>query len=241
MNYNETVYSAGNVLKSHDIGHKSAVMDIWNALEWRTHEKQEIKATAELCYDEDAIRVYPSLLTCPYAGHTLLSEFGLLLLRRAGDQFRDLWRNKLCLPTKGQIESFQRKLEDPEVRAKTVSYRDLIDGYTAACDRLVALNLTNALHAHNVPFADSQGVSIYKWGPTLEYANLKRYHSLVPLTSVYASREQNENFGCAFADLLVEDLGSVREKSVAEEMRKLVLRIVDAGSVSVRRAAALAR
>jgi len=226
--YKPVIQSATNVLKAHDLGHQARVMNVWNSLEWRTHDQQEIKATAELCADEDAIRLYPSLLTCPYAGRTVLSEFGLLLLRRAGDKFRDIWRNKLCLPEKGQIASFQKKLTDPELRAKFVSYKGIIDSYKAACDRYVALNLTNALHAHNIPFGDSQGVDIYSWGPTLEYANRKRYHSLVPLTSVYASREQNENFGASFADLLIEDLGSVREKSVAEQMRQLVLRVVDA-------------
>lgn len=227
MNYKPIVHGAGVVLKSHDIGHNPSIMDIWNSVEWRTHDKQEIKATAELCRDEDAVRMYPSLITCPYAGHTILAEFGLLLLRRAGDKFRDIWRNKLCLPEKGQIESFQGKLRNPEIRAKAKGYRDIIEGYIAACDRYVALNLTNALHAHNIPFADSHGVDIYVWGPTNEYANRRRYHSLVPLTSVYASREQNENFGSAFADLLMEDLGSVREKSVGKQMKEIILRVVD--------------
>lgn len=232
MNFKGIVYKAGQALKAHELGRKPALTGVWNTVEWRTHDKQEIKALAEVCVDEPAIRVYPALLSDPSAVHAVLAEFGLLLLRMAGEKEKDVWRNKLCLPETRQIDSFQANITDPEKRAKFVSYRAIVDSYTAATDRLVALNLTNALQVNNVPFADALGVDIYAWGPTNEYANLKRYHSLVPLTSVYASRTQNENYGAAFADLITENLGSVREKSVAEEMRKLVIRVADAAVVS---------
>jgi len=93
-------------------------------------------------------------------------------------------------------------------------------------ERLVYINIVNALLANNISYGDSEGVDIKSWGPTAEYCNRKKYHSLIPLVSAYAPAEVGADFGVALAALVMNGLKEVRDKSVAYALRGIIQRIV---------------
>ena len=163
------------------------------------------------------------------AGELVLREFGKLILLRAGDNGRSIWEKKLDVPTTQDIELAAAKLSDPAVRSKSRSYADVLERYPQqghSVERLVYVNVANALLANNISFADSQGVSIKTWGPTAEYCARKKYHSLIPLVSAYSPPDIYADFGAALAALVVDNLKDVRDHSVAFALRGIIQRIV---------------
>lgn len=230
MNYQQLVKITGEALNSRTTGKQAHVHRFWESMEFRGHKKQELATDAQLHVNGLAtINLYPSVLARPgnRAKESVLTEFGLYLYKQGGDEVKSIWENKLALPTAGQIFGVEQKLKDPALRQKFHTYRELVESFTTAVDRLVAANICDALLVNNVPYGDSIGVDIRTWGPSVEYCNRRRYHSIRPLTSLYAHREINDCFGRAFAGLVLIELGSVRESSTQAAFCDLIGCIID--------------
>jgi hypothetical protein len=220
MNHKQTVQQSGKLIENSEL--KDLLLPLWRLIEWQSHA--ENGSGAELDRSGNAIiHLYPGATPIQ-----VLQEFGTFVLMRAGDRGAALWKNKLDVPTAEQIATAKQKLEDPELRKTCRTYKDVLDTYPSqggSVDRLVFINLMNALLANNIAFSDSVGVDIMTWGPTTEYATLKKYHSLIPLVSAYTPADVYNYYGHALAALLTAKLNVVRESSTAFALRGLVQRI----------------
>lgn len=218
------IISSAEALLNDSALKSSHLSQAWKAVQWKKNEDQKVSSDAELARDESGrINLYPVLLQkAPKASQfALLREFGRLQFSKAPEDARRRWRYKLCLPSEHQIIAFQGRLCD-----KYSTYRELIESFHTAMDRLVALNLANALIANGIPFKQSWNLKVLEWGPTSEYAQRKKYHSVVPLASAYSPKEVFEDFGWAMADLVM-DCQSIRESSVAEVVHGIIKDIID--------------
>lgn len=206
---------------------KELLLPLWRLIEWQGHP--DGTGNAELCRKGDAvIHLYPGLEKMAGAPQKVLREFGTFVLLRSGDRGAAIWKNKLDVPTKEQVATVKQKLADPELRKTCKTYKDVLDTYPGSggsVDRLVFINVMNALLANNIAYTDSVGVDIMTWGPTAEYCNLKKYHSLIPLVSAYSPADVYTDYGHALAAMVTDKLGNVRDSSVAFALRGMVQRI----------------
>ena len=228
--FQQIVKQAGSRLLANDLGKQDHVKNMWRSVQWQPFDKQVLDTEIELSLSKDPlIRLYPSLLANSKAPKAVLREFGLLVLARGGDRAESIWDKKLIAPSPEQIEMFASALKDEATRAKCHSYAELIQTYPDkghSVDRLVGIHLANALLANNVSFGDSIGVDIHKWGPTAQFSAGKKYFSLVPLTSAYSPGEIHRCFGCALAALVIDNLKSVLDLSVAAGLRTIIRNVV---------------
>ncbi len=219
----QAVRQAGQILQNHDeIGKMPHVLKWWQAIKWREIPGQ---AAADAELDGDSILLYPRLAANPHGSEIVLREFGAFLYAQLPDADKRHWEKKHSLPTAQQIDAFNSKINTPD--SKWTTYKNLTDSFSTAVDRLVVLNLSNALLANGVSFGSVRGIDVRSYGATSAYANLKRYHSLLPLTTAYADRLFNASYGAAFAALIVNDLKNVRESSVAAALRRLIIGLAD--------------
>jgi hypothetical protein len=222
--YDVIINEAGALLKDGPIT-SAHLLRAWQDVRWVKCADQKIAADAEVARDGSGrISLYPSLAqkSRKYAVYVLLREFGHLLYGKASDPVKRRWMYKLALPSSGQVDAVQGKLNPT-----FTSYRDMVESFTTALDRYVALNIANALIANGVPYAQSQNVKLKEWGPTQEYCNRRRYHVLIPLVSAYASKEIFEDFGAAFADWVTGMCG-ITESSVADATHEIIREMVEA-------------
>lgn len=228
MNPQHIVKGTGDKLKAHPLGKVTSVYSCWMQMQWRVAESG-LGDAAAMPENEPAIRLFPQLQRTDFlrAQAALLREFGLIMLRKSGAKGRAIWRHKLGLPSSTQIDSFQSKLESPDIRKNTKSYRELVESYPRVMDRLVALNLSNALIANHVPYRDSEGVNIRQWGPTLEYATLTRYHTLAAVIPAYTPSDICACFGKLVAEYVLNDMQAVSETTVAQGLRDLVTSVME--------------
>lgn len=212
---------------------KDILMPLWRLIEFQGHT-ENLPDGAVLCRKGDAvIHLYPVLEKQAVAPVKVLREFGKFILLRAGERGAAIWKSKLDVPTETQVATVKEKLADPELRKTCRTYKDVLDTYPdkgGSVDRLVFINIMNALLANNIAFSDSVGVDIMAWGPTSEYCNLKKYHSLIPLVSAYAPADVYNDYGVALAAMLTDKLANVRDSSVAYALRGIVQRIAKMAS-----------
>lgn len=230
-NFKQLVQQSGKIVEGSDL--KDLLLPLWRLIEWQGHP-ESLRTGAELDRSGNAtIHLYASLAAMPDAPQKMLREFGLFVLRRAGERGAAIWKSKLDVPTAEQIATAAQKLADPELRRTCKTYKDVLDSYPTSghsVERLVYINLMNALLANNIVYSDSVGVDIMTWGPTAEYANLKKYHCLVPLVSAYSPADVFNCYGCALAECLTHKLGNVRDSSVAFALRGILQRIAKMAS-----------
>jgi hypothetical protein len=211
---------------------KDVLTPLWRLIEWQCHTENGTGLGAELCRNGGAvIHLYPSLR------HPIqiMREFGLFVLGRAGERGAAIWKNKLDIPTKEQVMMAKAKLESEALRQKCAEYKDVLDDYPdkgRSVDRLVWINIVNALLANNIAYADSVGVDIMTWGPTTEYCNLRKYHCLIPLASAYSPANIFNDYGQALGSMVADKLGGVRDSSVAYAMRGIVQRVAKIASTT---------
>ena len=196
----------------------------WRATEWLCYQKPLVTAFAERSrtLGEAKINLYPDLLKLKDVRPAVLEQFGLVLYEKCGQRAAQLWEQKLALPSDDQIAAVQLRLGHG-----FPTYRKLVESFQTAMDRLVALNIANALNASGVSATNAREIKIREWGATAEYANGQRPHSLIPLLSAYAPRRLSDSFGMAFADHVLNRLSTVREGSVRESVRGLLLGILE--------------
>jgi len=226
MNYKQIVGHCGKLIEKSEL--KTVLLPLWRLIEWQGHST-DLSTGVELDRKANAvIHLYPALEQMPDAPKRVLREFGNFVLLRSGDRSSAIWKHKLDVPTAEQVATVKMKLNSPELRTTCKTYKDVLDSYTGSghsVDRLVYINITNALLANNISYRDSVGVDIMTWGPAAEYANLKKYHSLVPLVSAYSPADVYTDYGHALTALLMDGLTHVRDRSVAYALRGIVQRI----------------
>ena len=206
------------------------LLPVWHSLKMRelSHpfgDGAEIDRTGA-----PVVNVYSNLTAGGDPVKLMLEQFGLYVASSAKRPSKVIWSQKLDVPTEKQIEEAESKLADPVLRKTARTYKDILDTYTGpgcAVSKLVFINISNALLANNIAFSSSVGVNLKKWGPTAQYCNLNRYHSLLPIVSAYAPAAIFNRFECAFASLILDDLAQVRETSVREGLRRVITRIVE--------------
>lgn len=227
--YKQIVSEAGKLIEQSEMA--DLLRPIWKGIEWNAHpEETSGRTETALSTDGRAIHLYPLLKMSPKAGELVLREFGkLILISGGGDRAQAIWDKKLDVPTPDQVRIAAEKIADPALRKTCHEYKDVLDTYPqkgGSVNRLVFLNIANALLANNIPYTDSVGVDIMTWGPTTEYCRLKKYHSLVPLVSAYAPNAVFSDFGSALAAFLMNPNMNVRDQSVAFALRGILQRIV---------------
>jgi hypothetical protein len=227
--FKQIVKSASGLLLAHPVGQQTHVKNLWNKIEFQVNNERKTENDASLSPSKDIIALYPALLdkAPAEADSIVLREFGLLLLRKAGAHSQERWEKKLTLPRESQIAAVQGRFQDAAIRAANRTYRDVVETFTTAMDRLVAVNVSNALLANGVGFTSAQGIDIKVYGATAEYSCGKKYHSLIPFTSAYAPREVHNCFGCAFAEMVVNKMRSIRESSTAKALEGLIREIIE--------------
>jgi hypothetical protein len=223
IQYDPVIQEAGALLKDGPVS-SPHLSRMWSEVTWNKLNDQRVATDAECSRDgSNRINLYPSLTkkSRKLAAFMVLQEFGRLIFSKAPESLKRRWTYKLGLPTEGQVTAVQGKL-NPQFK----SYHEMVESFKTAMDRYVALNFANALIAKGVPYAQSQNVNLKQWGATQEYANLRRYHVLIPLASAYSSKDIFEDFGTAFADWLCGTNG-ITESSVAEAVHQILRGIVE--------------
>jgi hypothetical protein len=221
---NALLHEASEKLSASKLG-MAHVKKLFSKIEWQEMEQQISRCDAAMDRQGlPTINLYPRLKSMREedAIHAILREFGNFLHFHASDRLKKIWKYKLSLPEAGQIESFQGKL--------TGNFKDfagLVESYNTAVDRLVAINLSNALIANGASFGSSHNTDVRNNGATEEYAARRRRHSLTPLLGAYCCREMYTDYGFAFAELVMNDLQNVSESSTQEAFRKLVVEIAE--------------
>lgn len=205
---------------------------IWSTIEWEAHVEPG-PGIASVNPDGNSIRLYPGLFEQPSPHLLVLTEFGRLILKKAGDKGASIWSKKLDIPRTEAIDLAASKLKDDAVRALSSRYVDVLGNYPDkghSVDRLVFIHIANALLANNIAYADSVGVDIRTWGPTYEYCAGKKYHSLIPLVSAYAPSPVHNDFGVAVQHAVTSNLREVRDSSVAYALAEMIRRITKLAS-----------
>jgi hypothetical protein len=223
----DVIRETGELLSVHELWPE--LRSLWKSVQWQEETDDSGDGVALTPAAEPIIRLYPNITKNPEAGGSVLREFGNFLLRRGGERAAAIWVNKLTIPEDEHISQFSTKLTDPQLRKTCRTYEEVIQTYPQkgnSVPRLVAVHMANALIANNIPYADSVGVDIMTWGPTTEFANKKKYYSLVPLTSAYCPKDVHEHFGCAFSELIVGDLASVQDTTVAYALKAVIRNIL---------------
>ena len=221
MEYDVLVAQAKQALLDSELGRMPHLVSAWNALTWNKSQDTAPATDAQASYaDAHTINLYPVLLPRRDPA-PLLREFGVSLMQGADARTRRCWEDKLCLPEAAQLDAVQRKLQSSEFD----TYRSLTESFKTALDRLVSLNVCNALLANHVPRAQATNVNIFAWGATAEYANLRRRHSIKPLVYAYVDRDLAECPGRALAELVAHGMRHVRESSVAGALRRIIIEV----------------
>lgn len=199
----------------------------WQSIEFRVLQKDWDTETARLFIqegDKPVIFLYPCLsrYTPEHKAFCILREFGHYLLLQAPEEMETHWKQKLCLPTQDQINAFASRLNKG-----FSSYAAVVESLKTPMDRLVATHLANAMMVNGQAFAGASNVDVRKWGPTQEFANCRRFFSVVPLTSAYCPREVDRDFGSAFASMCVYDFKTVLHTQVKEALTQIIERILN--------------
>lgn len=228
--FKDIIRSASKLLLAHQVGQQPHIKALWNKIDFQGIEQKQTENDALLSSTKTEISLYPALQdkAPAQADSIVLREFGRLVLRESGQHSQARWDKKLVLPGVKQIEAVQEKISSPDFRKSNGTYRELMESFSTAMDRLVSLNLTNALLANGITFAGSVGVVLAEWGPTSSYAARKKYHSIIPFTSAYAPAEVHRCYGCAFAEMIINKMRSVRESSTAKTLDALIRDIAEA-------------
>jgi hypothetical protein len=132
------------------------------------------------------ILLYPSLrrLDRTVRDEELLTVF---LTRYCGtmmsEALRERWEKKLCTPTRDHANAAVVLVRTCHARGMT--YAQVLKTQSGAVNRLVTLNLMNALIYHGIKPADAAQHDVINLPCAADYLAGRRYHSLTPLVGAY--------------------------------------------------------
>jgi hypothetical protein len=224
----QDIDSIASLLDKCPLTQESNVKAHWRDVQIKVLKEDWDTETARLRVSDEGkpcIYVYPVLakMTPDYRAFCVLREFGDYLLTKTPEETELMWRQKLTLPTTEQIDAFQQRLNQG-----FKSYTEVVESLKSPIDRLIAAHLSNAMMANGQAFAGATNINLREWGPTSEFATLRRYYSLTPLTSAYCPRCVDKDFGSAFASCVVYDLKTVLHTQVKDALREIIKRIITA-------------
>jgi|SRR5271157_4097261 len=224
MDFKETIEAAATTLKHSQLGRLSTFVRAWNDIEWNQVAQTTGQDAAVNERSLKAINLFPSLARMDPAAQqaALIREFGISLYRRfGGARAKKRWELKLTLPDAAQVDEVQAKLRDEQYP----TYKSIMESFKALMDRFVSLNLTNALQANGIKRQDAFNLHLRQWGSTLEYANIRKMHSLRPYVTAYGPRNVAECPGKGLAEKLVYQMGHISESSLAEAYGRLIIEV----------------
>lgn len=220
MRFKSVIDEAGKLVKESELGRLNVVTGAWNTVKWvEVIFAQGLAAMHDR--NPEVINLFGGFQR---AGHkeqleAVVAAFGVSLITRYGTKnAHDRWEHKLTLPESHQIDAVQEKLKDEKIK----SYRAIMESFERLMDRYVSLNLTNALQANGITRERALNLNLRQWGSTLEYANVRKFHSLKPYVTAYGPRDVAECPGTALAEKLVFTMGHVTESSLASAYGRLI-------------------
>lgn len=223
MQFKTAIEDAGKLLKKSELGHLNEIVRAWNDVEWKEVPHAQGLAAA---HDKEprTINLFGGLAKVNHIEQleAIVAAFGVMVFTRmAPEAAQKRWEWKLTLPEAHQIDQVQEKLKDPSLK----TYKAIKDAFTRLMDRYVSLNLTNALLAVGIKREQAVNINLRQWGGTLEYANIRKFHSLRPYVTAYGPRGVAECPGEALAEKLVHQMRNVTESSLAEAYGRLILEV----------------
>lgn len=224
MDFKDAIEAAGSTLKQSELGRMSGIIRAWNDLEWNQVGQVMGQDAAVSERDPKVISLFTGMAKRDTAAQqaAIIREFGISLFRRFADaRAKRRWELKLTLPHAEQIDEVQSKLKDSQYP----SYKAIMKSFPRLMDRFVSLNLTNALQANGIRRADAFNVDLRRWGSTLEYANIRKMHSLKAFVTAYGPRDTAECPGRGLAEKLVYQMGNISESSLAEAYGRLIVEV----------------
>lgn len=224
MDFKETIEAAGKTLKNSELGRLTHIVRAWNDIEWNQVGQVMAQDAAVNERDLKTINLFPGLAQRDGQGQqaAIVREFGISVYRRfADDRVKRRWELKLTLPESGQIEEVQARLQDEQYP----SYKAMMESFKRLMDRFVCLNLTNALLANGIKRSDAFNLHLRQWGSTLEYANVRKMHSLKPFVTAYGPRDVAECPGRGLAEKIVYGMQHISESSLAEAYGRLIVEV----------------
>lgn len=224
MDFKETIEATGKALKQSELGRLSTIVRAWNDIEWNQVQQVMGQDAAVNERDFKTINLFPGLAQRDQQTQTavILREFGISVYRRlADDRVRRRWELKLTLPESSQVEEVQAKLKDPQYP----TYKAMMESFKRLMDRYVCINLTNALLANGIKRQDATNLDLRQWGSTLEYANIRKMHSLKPFVTAYGPRDVAECPGRGLAEKIVYGMQHISESSLADAYGRLILEV----------------
>ena len=224
MDFKETIEATGKALKQSELGRLSTIVRAWNDIEWNQVQQVMGQDAAVNERDFKTINLFPGLAQRDQQTQTaiILREFGISVYRRLADErVRRRWELKLTLPESSQVEEVQAKLKDPQYP----TYKAMMESFKRLMDRYVCINLTNALLANGIKRQDAANLDLRQWGSTLEYANIRKMHSLKPFVTAYGPRDVAECPGKGLAEKIVYGMQHISESSLADAYGRLILEV----------------
>lgn len=214
MQYDEVISKVKSTLEAAGLAR-----GLWEKIRWG---KLNTAVGRPACYvwnNPTTINLYADLLTLPETAaiQAVLVEYGHTVLTQVPEKYRRVWDLKAGYPRQSQIDAFQGHLKAGNFK----TYREIAESFPTAVDRMVAIHLSNALIANNLPLAESKNLDLRVWPATAEYSNRRQHHSLLPLIHAYCPREML-CYGTAFAEVAVHRGGHIPEPSLREAIVDMV-------------------
>ena len=224
MDFKDTIEATGKTLKQTELGRLTTIVRAWNDIEWNQVTQMTGQDAAVNERDFTTINLFPGLAQRSPQEQTaaLVREFGISVYRRFADErVKRRWELKLTLPDSSQVEEVQAKLKDPQYP----TYKAIMESFKRLMDRYVCINLTNALLANGIKRDDALNLNLRQWGSTLEYANIRKMHSLKPYVAAYGPRDVAECPGKGLAEKVVFQMQHIPESSLAEAYGRLIFEV----------------
>lgn len=166
---------------------------------------------------QGCVHLFKNFQSSPRAVQDLLDSYGELILMTSGQAGNEIWNRKLALADIGVGDQFNEKLKS----GKYSSFRSLVESFSGAVERLVAIHLANALIHSRVSYPDAQNIDVFTWPQTEALANGKVPFSLTPLVSAYCDPDTWRSWPVAFRHRVLGTLTCGRA-DVLTEFKKVI-------------------
>jgi hypothetical protein len=163
------------------------------------------------------IQLFKNFQGSSRAVQDLLDTYGELILMTSGEIGSIIWERKLVLADSEIACQFNDKLKSGNFS----SFKSLVESFTGAVERLVAIHLSNALIHYRVSFGDTKNIDVKVWPQTEGLANGTVPYSLTPLLGAYCDPDVWRSFPVAFRNRVQGTLTSGR-KDVLSEFRQVI-------------------
>jgi hypothetical protein len=169
---------------------------------------------------EPQVLLFQNKQDSPEAARDLLVACGEAIWLLQEDWHHEVWNRKLVLDNSGVGEQFNKKLQSGQFS----TYKSLVESFSGAVERLVALHLSNALIYNRVPCKDAQQVNVLEWPCTCDLATGKEPYSILPLLGAYCERNCWESFPESFACYAMNSVKCGRA-DVAKKLAEVIVTV----------------